>query len=316
MYRRIAVPIDGTTVSQHAIPWAVTIARLAKCPIDLVHVAFPPAAGSELYAATVAQPKDVEAIRQVAQRDLQALADRIASSGVAATASTVTGEIPESLIDHVGTSGADLVVMTTHDAGRLERLLIGSVSESVVRHLHLPVLLVRPEDAPSVAADAPRSITKMLIPLDGSPFADAILPHATALASLLTSEVTLLGVMQPILALAAADLGAPAPIIPMATHEDRPDPEQTETEKRVLEHTAGQLRSSGLTVRTEVLVDGQPARAIADYAERNAIDAIAMTTHGRGAFKRMLAGSVSQRVLRTSPLPMLMYRPQDEHVSR
>ena len=314
MYRRIAVPVDGTTMSHQAIPWAVTIARRAKCSIDLVHVAFPPAVGTELYAATVIQPKEVEAIRHIAQRDLRALADEIASKGVTAAATVVTGELPGALIDHLEASDADLVVMTTHDASRIERLLVGSVSASVVRHIRLPVLLVRQEEAASVAVDAARSITKMLIPLDGSSFGETILAHAARLATLLTSEVTLLAVMQPLLALAAAaaDLSGPASaVIPMTTHVDNPDPEQTAAAIDSLEQTAAPLRASGLLVRTQVLVDGQPARAIVDYAESNGIDAIAMTTHGRGALKRIVAGSVSQQVLRTSHLPMLMYRPRD-----
>lgn len=318
MYRRIAVPVDGTTLSQQAIPWAVTIARLANCPIDLVQVAFPPAAGTELYAATVIQPEVAEAFRQIAQRDLQALANQIASTGIVATATVLMGEIHRSLIDHLDGSDADLVVMTTHDPGRIERLLVGSVAESVIRHIRLPVLLVRHDDTASVSANDARSIERMLIPLDGSAFGDAILPHATRLASLLRSEITLVGVMQPLLALAAAgaDLGGPTTaIIPANIQEDRPDQEQTEAALRPLEQTAAPIRASGLTVRTQVLVDGQPARAIVDYAKQNGMDAIAMTTHGRGALKRILAGSVSQRVLRSSHLPMLIYRPHDQPAS-
>jgi nucleotide-binding universal stress UspA family protein len=314
MYRRIAVPVDGTAASQQAIPWAVSIARRAACPIDLVHVAFPPAAGTELYAATVIQPKEVEAIRHIAQRDLQVLADQIASTGVMANATVVTGELPDALIDQLERSPSDLIVMTTHDPNRIERLLIGSVSESMIRHIRVPVLLVHQADGAPAAVDAARSIRKLLIPLDGSPFGESILPHATTLASLLSSEVTLVAVMQPILALAAtaADLGGlSGAVIPADVHEDVPDSEQTKIEKHALEQTAAKLRSSGLTVGVDVLVDGQPARAIVDYAERNGIDAIAMTTHGRGAVKRILAGSVSQRVLRTSHLPTLMYRPPD-----
>jgi nucleotide-binding universal stress UspA family protein len=318
MYRRIAVPVDGTATSQQAILWAATIARRAQCPIELVHVAFPPAAGTELYAATVIQPKDAEAIRHLAQRDLQALADHITSTGVTANATVVTGELPDALSDQLERSDSDLVVMTTHDPNRIERLLIGSVAESVVRHVHIPILLVPQTESATTPPTAVRGIQKLLIPLDGSSFGNAILPHATALASLLSTEVTLVAVMQPILALAAtaADVAGPSgAVIPLNVHEDDPEARQTEVAKRALEDTAASLRSRGLAVRTEVLVDGQPARAIVDYARRNGLDAIAMTTHGRGALKRIVAGSVSQRVLRTSHLPMLMYRPSDQAVS-
>jgi nucleotide-binding universal stress UspA family protein len=311
MYRRIAVPLDGTVASHQAIPWAVAIAREANCPIELIHVAFPPVVGAELYAAAVQHPDDIEAVRQTAQRDLQSLADQLASRGIASTATVLIGEVPHALIDHLEPSDADLVIMTTHDASRLERLLIGSVSESVIRHLHVPVLLIR-QDETTPDVEAPRSITRMLIPLDGSPFGDEILPHAAKLATLMSSEVTLVGVLQPVLAIAAiaADVGGPnAALIPIKTSEENPVAEQTAAEALVLEKAASPLRSNGMTVHTTVLVDGQPAHAIVDYAEHHAIEAIAMTTHGRGAIKRFLAGSVSRRVLRTSHVPVLMYRP-------
>jgi nucleotide-binding universal stress UspA family protein len=63
-------------------------------------------------------------------------------------------------------------------------------------------------------------------------------------------------------------------------------------------------------VHTDVVADGQPARAIVDYAEHHDIDLIAMTTHGRGALKRLVAGSVSEGVIRTSSRPMLVLRPK------
>jgi nucleotide-binding universal stress UspA family protein len=76
-----------------------------------------------------------------------------------------------------------------------------------------------------------------------------------------------------------------------------------------LERVADRLRGRGVDVRATVVTDEQPARAIAAHAAAHDVDLIAMTTHGRGAFGRLVAGSVSEKVLRTTHTPMLMYRP-------
>ena len=76
-----------------------------------------------------------------------------------------------------------------------------------------------------------------------------------------------------------------------------------------LERVADTFRGRGLDVRATVVADEQPARAIAAHAAAHDVDLIAMTTHGRGAFGRLVAGGVSEKVLRTARTPMLMYRP-------
>ena len=314
MYRRIAVPLDDTWTSRQALPWALTIAREARCPIDLVRVAFPAALGTELYGAAVLQPRDIEEMRRAAQVDLQSLADEITAAGIAATSMVLTGgAISDALVEQLRTRHADLVVMATHDAGRVEHLLLGSVADSVVRHVHIPVLLVRPEQvAPSF--ESPRMIERMLIPLDGSSFGEEIIRHAATLASLLKSDIVLLAVLPPIVAAAttAADVADPSLInraVNSPNHQEIEQIEQVESQTAALERIARPLRSAGLVVHTVVLADTQAGRAIVDYTKRQSIDAIAMTTHGRGALKRIIAGSVSQRVLRTSHVPMLVYRP-------
>jgi nucleotide-binding universal stress UspA family protein len=76
-----------------------------------------------------------------------------------------------------------------------------------------------------------------------------------------------------------------------------------------LERVAHTFRGRGLDVRATVVADEQPARAIAAHAAAHDVDLIAMTTHGRGAFGRLVAGGVSERAPRTAPKPLLLDRP-------
>jgi len=312
MYRRIAVPLDGTKTSQTALHWAVTIARRADCPIELVTVAYPPVHGSELYGAAVVDSADVDRMMREAEQRLHGLAKEIERLGVQATATILEGSVPSTLADHLHDTASDLVVMTTHDRGRLEQLLLGSVSHTVIRHVHVPVLLVREgDDEPPLTK--PATLDHMLVSLDGSPFGEQILPHAATLAEVMDAEVTLLGVVEPMLAIAAATpgLGAP-PDMPHALPgpvDYGTDEERTRLQSRLLEQTAEPLRARQLTVRVDVVVDGQTAHAIVDYAKRHDVGLVAMTTHGRGALQRLVSGSVSEAVLRGTTTPMLMYRP-------
>ena len=317
MYRRIAVALDRGHESRHTLRWAVTIARRANCPLDLVRVAVPPVHGSDLYAAAVLDDEDVERLEREAEQDLRDVADEVSSAGVRATPVVLRGSVPSALADHLRGSEADLIVMTTHDRTRLERLLLGSVSEAVARHAHVPALLVRARktdtDAHAVIDTEP-TIARILVPLDGSPFSAQILPPVATLAQLMAADITLLSVVEPMLASAALATGIDgAPAMPPASLQPvdpENDEEHGELESRALERTADQLRSLGLSVDVHVLIDRRPAHAIVEYASHHDIDLIAMTTHGRGALKRLVAGSVSEAVLHTTAAHMLLYRPE------
>lgn len=311
MYHLIVVPLDATAASARALPWGTTIAAAADCPLRLVRVVAPaPALGTELYGAMVLDAESLEEMRREGEQSLVAIADQVAAStGLAVTAVALDGALPHALAADVRASGADLVVMTTHDHGRLERLLLGSVADSVLRHVSVPVLLVR-ADGDSPVAERPPALSHLLIALDGSEFASTVIPHAVTLATLTRAEITLLGVVDPMLAAEWAAIGeADAPRPPRATDVFEGE---TMLDSVFLERTAQPLLARGLAAHTAVLSDRHPAHAIVDYAARYAVDLIAMTTHGRGAVSRLFAGSVADAVLRSAPVPVLMYHPRPE----
>lgn len=140
---------------------------------------------------------------------------------------------------------------------------------------------------------------RVLIPLDGSELAEAVLPFAEHVAGPLDAEVVLLQVVEPPSAISALGTGD---IIGPDTLFLR----QVEA-KRYLDTVAGRLQAKGLRVRT-VLGLGAPASEIAATARAERADLIAMTTHGRSGFKRAIYGSVAEEVLRSSDVPVLAIR--------
>jgi nucleotide-binding universal stress UspA family protein len=140
---------------------------------------------------------------------------------------------------------------------------------------------------------------RVLIPLDGSELAEAILPFAEWVAGPLDAEVVLLSVVEPISAVAGLAAGG-------VVGPDALLLRQLEA-KKYLGEVARRLEAKGMRVRT-LLGLGMPAGEIAEVAKAEKADLIAMTTHGRSGLRRAVFGSVAEEVLRSTGVPVLMIR--------
>jgi nucleotide-binding universal stress UspA family protein len=139
----------------------------------------------------------------------------------------------------------------------------------------------------------------MLVPLDGSVSAEAILPFAEQVAGPLDAEVVLLRVLEPP---SPIELVASAGVVTPDTFTLREI-----DAKRYLSEIERRLSKKGLRVRTRVTL-GSPAEEILAAARSTGADLIAMATHGRSGVARVLLGSVAESVLRAAPLPVLLIR--------
>jgi len=147
---------------------------------------------------------------------------------------------------------------------------------------------------------------RVLIPLDGSELAEAILPFAEQVAGPLDAEVVLLRVVE---AVSAVEAIASAGVIAPDTFAIR----EMEA-KRYLHEVERRLSKKGLRVRTRIAL-GSPAEAILGAIHTSVVDLVAMTTHGRSGLGRALFGSVAESVLRASPVPVLLIRMPAKHTS-
>jgi nucleotide-binding universal stress UspA family protein len=146
---------------------------------------------------------------------------------------------------------------------------------------------------------------RVLIPFDGSPLAEGILPFILQIAGPLDLEVILVRVMQPIMPLA----------IEGTRHFMVDDVEARLKEAReYLASVAADLRGRGVRVTTDAR-HGDPVTELVAAARESGADLIAMTTHGRSGFGRLLFGSVAEAVLRQAEIPVLMMRLTERPVS-
>lgn len=165
---------------------------------------------------------------------------------------------------------ATLIAMTTQGRGGLVRRIAGSVAEAILRNSPVPVLVTRP------GIPHPLSLRNILVPIGGGDVSLRVLPHVARLSDALHASVTLLHV-------------SPEPDVDLVRAAEE------------------RLRESGLTVRTR-LETGSPPVVIQDIAHEPEFDLVAMTTHGRAGLPRILLGSVAERVLRETRIPLLIAR--------
>jgi nucleotide-binding universal stress UspA family protein len=313
MYRSVLVPLDGSSFGEHALPLAASIARRAKAALQLVHVATPQ---DVAYAEALLVPDpELQYTLETQQKDyLEQMAKRVESfAQLPVSTSLLRGEVASSIRLHAVKGKVDLVVMTTHGRGALARFWLGSVADELVRHLPIPILLVRPQEGEPMWGHEP-VLKHILMPLDGTPLAEQILEPATALGSLMGSDYTLLRAIKPVLPPGCPPAGE--------SFSDRTEKLLTQiqiTHERLareahgyLEQVAQRLRGRDLRVQTQVLVEGQPGRAILDAIAPAAIDLIALAAHGRRGLSRLVLGSVADKIIRGAAVPVLVQRPAQE----
>jgi nucleotide-binding universal stress UspA family protein len=182
---------------------------------------------------------------------------------------------------------------------------------SLIRCLPVPALLVRPLE--TVAGPTQESAFQhVLIPLDGSPLSEEILEPAVELGSSFRAEYTLLRVIPPMV---QGLYGATDDLVARVDQRVLADLQAFHAADRAaaegyLKRVAESLRAKSLKVNTRIAVHEQPAVAILDEIKAGRADVVALATHGRRGIPRLVLGSVADKVLRASPVPVLLNGPQ------
>jgi len=289
---RILVPLDESPASEAIVRVAEALARAHGAELILLR-AVRPAAGP----GSAALGSDVDPVAEAASY-LKRLSETLRAGGLARVRWDVRrGAAEQAITTAAARERVDLIAMTTHGRGGIGRLLLGSVAESVVRSAPAPVLLIRGR-----LSSSPGTITKILVPLDGSNLSAEILPIVERLAGPFDLTIALLHAVEPMPTSAVAGISS--------RREEMIAFRQEEAE-RYLSKVASALEEKGLRVRHAVRA-GQAVDVIQQYAGEEGIRLIAMTTHGRTGLGRVFFGSVAERVLRAAPVPVLVWKAREE----
>jgi nucleotide-binding universal stress UspA family protein len=303
---KILLATDGSREAELAARTAADLAQKTQSELHVVHAFGIAPVGPPVYPeATDLQSAEYEAeieegqriSEQGAREALQEEVEKVRSAGgTVGGEHLVEGRVTPGIVGLAEEIGAGLVVVGSRGRGRIRRALMGSVSDSVVRHAHCPVLVVR--DGDRERDFLPGSI---LLAVDGSEEASAAAQTAVELADRTDSELHVVHVGE---------------LRPVSHPERRGYParyeELQEQARRLLEEQVDEIESASGTVSRAHLRMGRPDEEIVVLAEEIGAGLIATGSRGLGGMRRALMGSASDSIVRHAHCPVLVVRPEKE----
>jgi nucleotide-binding universal stress UspA family protein len=276
VFTQILVPLDGSELAERSLPCAQQLAVLTGATLHLVRVTDLP---QSIYWSPVPAyilPSTYDDLLAAEAKESTAYLDAVRERLQAATLQVrtlhLTGRAAATLLDYERDAHIDLVVMASHGRSGLARFALGSVADQLLHHGSAPLLLVR-------AFGTPATLQRIVVPLDGSPLAEAALPAARVLQGSVVREVALVRVID--------------------AEVQRPEAE------RYLAEVCRRLQHEQVTCLQQVTL-GDPAQIIIDVAGTD--KTIVMATHGRSGLTRWALGSVADRVARHAETAVLLLR--------
>lgn len=319
MFTRILVPLDGSKRAERALPIAARLARASHGTIVLLQaVGIPAESSAYTYGGYVAQTTPaltqevLDAEQAGAQAYLAAKQQSEALAGIQVETKVLVGTAAATIEDLADDEDIDLIVMCSHGDTGFKRWVVGSVAQKVARHSQVPVLVLREDgtqpDTPFPDRLRPLRSIRAMVALDGSSFAEAAIGP--------TAELV-------------AALGAPAQGTLLLTKVIHTSGTGTDAEAQnkaldeaqtylngVVQANEGLAEEHKITLLTSVAAGTDVAEALIRAAEQGeeaegkrltgGSDLIAMTTHGRSGLQRIAMGSVTERVLGATRLPLLI----------
>lgn len=281
MFDDVLVPTDGSTCAETAVGYAEDLAEHYEATVHVLCV---------VDARILENAPHYDRLREESTEIVHTAHDQLATADHAVT-EAVRSDVPyRGILQYVTEEDIDLVVMGTHGRTGVERYLLGSVTEKVVRLSDAPVLTVRSKEG-----ERTYPYTDVLVPTDGSEAAAAAIGPSVNLASTYGARLHALSVVDTMTM--GIDVRSARLLDPLE-----------ETAREGLEQVEKQAsRASVSTVRTTI-EHGSPYREIRSYVDEHGIDLVVMGTHGRSSIERYLLGSIAEKTVRTSSVPVMTVR--------
>jgi nucleotide-binding universal stress UspA family protein len=247
---------------------------------------------------------------QQAGEYLAAQREALAAEGFAVQTEVLPGEPAAAILFAREAHDIDLISICTHGYTGLRHVLLGSVAEAVLRRSPVPVLISRAGMPASDEGD--NGLTRILVPIDGTPFAEAALGYVRRAQIGPQAQVIVFRAVPPVL---------PPPIATVSddtatqiSAEADKETSQLLADAYIYLNTTGNRYLVGTAWTSRVTV-GIPEEVIASAASSYQADLIVMATHGRRGIDRLMHGSVAGEVLRRAQVPVLLLHGGDEHAA-
>ena len=286
MFERILVPLDGSENAEMVFPYCADLASNFASTVILVTV-------SE--SATLDIDQVYRTYLKHARRKMrQHLRAWMAPETVTLESEVLPGDPAREILRIAEDKDAGLILLASHGSSAEGPWLLGHIAAKVLRATKRPVMLIR-ERATEAALEQRKLLRRILVPLDGSKIGESALCYAMVLARKTAAEIDLIEVFEPVSMVGATGI----------SHSGREDESVRKSLLSYLDHVAGPIKNEGLKVSTTVLF-GNAASNIMEYTEKNGIDLIAVSTHGRSGLGRWVFGSVTDKILHTGNVAVLI----------
>lgn len=313
MFKKIAVPLDGSALAEKALPFAIQLANTLDAGLLLLRATKVPSLLTDTPAHELEYLETAEVYLENIKTSITnpALENHIEAAKLETL--VVYGDTVAEIVEMTPFEKADLVVMTTHGRSGLSRMVMGSVAKKVLRQSQLPVVVLRPESIENsqmveetLHENIP-STKSIVVTLDGTADAEVILEPAIELAQKLEAAVYVVEVVVPSI---PVEYGAGFYGIGFDLDEDTRN--RIQTAKDYLAKVKSELNEKGVNCATVVKI-GNAATEIVEYARAINASLIAMATHARSTVGEFLIGSVADEVMRKSHLPVVMVHTATHH---
>jgi nucleotide-binding universal stress UspA family protein len=299
MYNKILIPLDGSKTAEKVLPYARYLAGQFKIPVELLAV---------VDIAEIATHMTAEKARfldTMVEDSVRASENYL--HGIAATFKGVTvkntierGRAEDAIIEKGGGYKDTLIAMATHGRSGLNRFLLGSVAEKVLRGTSNPLLLARASEAASAEGEA--VLKTVIVPLDGSEVAEKVLPEAADTAKKLGLEIVLFRAYHIPYNAYSADEGF------YAVNFDELIAGVRDEADEYLKTQVAAVKKLGVEKVSAVSKEGFAGDEIIALGRNTPGGLIAMSSHGRSGVKRWVLGSVAETVVRYGTGPVLVIR--------
>lgn len=284
MFDRMLFPTDGSDVAATTVETVLEIAATHDSTLHILHVA-----DTKHDSVTRLGTEVVDVLEREGQQIVATVADQAAERGIDHEADVIQGGVHETITAYATEHDIDVIVMPTGGRDGVTQALLGSVTERVIRTSSTPVLTLPPDSA---AVTHP--FRNLLIPTTGRRQTDSVIELGVDLATAYSATFHALSVVDTM------SLG-------IDVYSEQHVAELEEQATAAVEHATGMAEDASVSsIQGSVMEGVSVSKEILRYIEAHDIDLVVVGTHGRSGVDRYLLGSVSEKIVRSSPVPVLV----------
>jgi nucleotide-binding universal stress UspA family protein len=305
--KKIIWASDGSDESEEALNYAIFLARIFRSEITGVYVIemhprllydYARDPDSELYS-WVEQTAENHKERLISEAEISGI------QGIAFRTTVSIGDPSEEIVKLARRKKADLIVLGVRGLGLIDKMLVGSTTLKVLRKSRIPVLSVRKRGSGEAI-----ELRNILVPLDIYDKEDSALDYAVDLAQAIKTNISVVYAYRLFDYAAIEEGKTPSGINELG--EEALKFFSSELAARV-EGPRERLKRDGMEagsgITTDLIEGKTPAMRIVEYADSKNTDLIVINTHGRKGIKKIMMGSVTDKVVQESPCPVLALKP-------